>query len=270
MTSQGFAYREVARGTGRRRQCAPERHPDEPEEEEEEDDPFEREMEEELERRANKAREDGGMHPAAAATSSSGAKSARYDDIYFDSDEEEEEGGGQSGQGQNLRSVVADEDLFYDPAEDDENQRFVDELRAGYRGKQTTTSRKKTGQPQQQRHRKAANSDAVLTCPGCFSLLCLDCQRHELYDNQFRAMFVVNCSVATGERLRVPLSKRAARKGGRKRKKGGGGGEQQEAPSVEEGDEETYHPVRCTECSTEVGVYDKDEVYHFFNVMVGH
>jgi hypothetical protein len=32
-------------------------------------------------------------------------------------------------------------------------------------------------------------------------------------------------------------------------------------------DEECFHPVRCSVCNTEVGVYDKDEVYHFFNVL---
>ena len=30
---------------------------------------------------------------------------------------------------------------------------------------------------------------------------------------------------------------------------------------------EHYHPVRCTQCNTEVAVYDKDEVFHFFNVL---
>ena len=33
------------------------------------------------------------------------------------------------------------------------------------------------------------------------------------------------------------------------------------------GGEELYHPVRCQECETEIAVYDKDEVYHFFNVL---
>ena len=28
-----------------------------------------------------------------------------------------------------------------------------------------------------------------------------------------------------------------------------------------------YHPVQCTICSTEVAVYDKDEIFHFFNVL---
>lgn len=36
------------------------------------------------------------------------------------------------------------------------------------------------------------------------------------------------------------------------------------------GGEEIYHPVQCTECSTEVAVFDKDEVYHFFNILASH
>ena len=34
-----------------------------------------------------------------------------------------------------------------------------------------------------------------------------------------------------------------------------------------EGTPELYHPVRCSECNTEVAVFDKDEVFHFFNVL---
>ena len=34
--------------------------------------------------------------------------------------------------------------------------------------------------------------------------------------------------------------------------------------------DEVYHPVFCQHCSTEVAVYDSDEVYHFFNVLTAH
>ena len=42
------------------------------------------------------------------------------------------------------------------------------------------------------RHR-SHRSDAILSCPLCFTTLCIDCQQHDTYDNQFRAMFVMNC-----------------------------------------------------------------------------
>lgn len=33
------------------------------------------------------------------------------------------------------------------------------------------------------------------------------------------------------------------------------------------GEAETYYPVVCSCCGTEVGVQDDDEVVHFFNVI---
>ncbi len=40
---------------------------------------------------------------------------------------------------------------------------------------------------------RSHRSDAILSCPLCFTTLCIDCQQHDTYDNQFRAMFVMNC-----------------------------------------------------------------------------
>ena len=37
---------------------------------------------------------------------------------------------------------------------------------------------------------KPRDSDAVLSCPCCFTIVCMDCQRHDVYKHQFRAMFV--------------------------------------------------------------------------------
>jgi len=34
--------------------------------------------------------------------------------------------------------------------------------------------------------------------------------------------------------------------------------------------DDVYHPVVCSVCNSEVGVYDKDEVYHFFNVLASY
>ena len=31
--------------------------------------------------------------------------------------------------------------------------------------------------------------------------------------------------------------------------------------------EECFHPVLCVGCETELGVYDSEEVYHFYNVV---
>lgn len=67
-------------------------------------------------------------------------------------------------------------------------------------------------------------------------------------------MFVMNCRVDTTELLKQPLKKK-------KRKK-------QNTGAGDSGD--NFHPVKCTECSTVVGVFDNDEVYHFFNVLASY
>ena len=85
-------------------------------------------------------------------------------------------------------------------------------------------------------------------------MLCLDCQRHDLYRTQYRAMFVMNCSVKADTKMKFPVKQ----KGGRKKK-------------VMCTDlEEFYNPVTCDTCNTEVAMYDKDEIYHFFNVVASH
>eukprot|EP00985_Skeletonema_marinoi_P027162 scaffold21860_cov117-Skeletonema_marinoi.AAC.1 len=42
---------------------------------------------------------------------------------------------------------------------------------------------------------KPRTSDAILSCPRCFNVVCMDCQQHERYSNQYRAMFVMNIGV---------------------------------------------------------------------------
>jgi hypothetical protein len=75
-------------------------------------------------------------------------------------------------------------------------------------------------------------SDAILSCPACFSIVCLASQQHELYSNQFRALFVHNCLVAVGK-------------------------------TTEDG----YDPVICAICKTELAFRDQEEVYHFYHVL---
>lgn len=123
------------------------------------------------------------------------------------------------------------------------------------------------------------SSDAVLNCPACMTTLCLDCQRHEKYRTQYRAMFVMNCSVNKEEVLRYKTANK--RKQNRRRNKAqqdpaAAGAEMETDAGLTDvrlagmDEEEIYHPVKCTECSTEVAVYDKDEVYHFFNILASY
>ena len=72
------------------------------------------------------------------------------------------------------RNQPTDDDLLYDPEEDDENSRWVEKQRRSYQP-QTGTSAvgSKKGKV-----RPLPSSDAVLDCPACMTTLCLDCQRY--------------------------------------------------------------------------------------------
>ena len=50
--------------------------------------------------------------------------------------------------------------------------------------------------------RQGRKSDAILSCPGCFTTVCIDCQQHERYENQFRALLVMNCRCVRGSQRR--------------------------------------------------------------------
>ncbi|XP_052205963.1 uncharacterized protein LOC127810488 isoform X2 [Diospyros lotus] len=121
---------------------------------------------------------------------------------------------------------------FYDPDLDDKDEIWV------------------------QKQRKCRSSDAVLSCPACFTTLCLECQRHEKYLTRYRAVFVTNCKIKS-EASGVRNLKR------KRGMKGRGSSHNEAAP----GDGETFKPVCCAVCSTEVGVIDEEEVYHFFDVL---
>jgi E2F-associated phosphoprotein len=78
--------------------------------------------------------------------------------------------------------------------------------------------------------REGRKSDAILSCPGCFAMLCFDCQQHAHDDTLFRAMFVQNCRL------------------------------------LDQGQGELK--VLCDACETEVGSYDEaDELYLFDSVI---
>ena len=71
-------------------------------------------------------------------------------------------------------------------------------------------------------------------------------------------MFVLNCQIVRDEVLKyAPKLDKKSRK--RRRK--------QEEKMAVDALQEDFNPVRCSECNTEVAVYDKDEVFHFFNVL---
>lgn len=152
---------------------------------------------------------------------------------------------------------------------------------------------------------KKPNSDATLNCPCCLTLVCLDCQRHQYYKTQYRAMFVQNCRVDFSKKLihknseekrkMFQLSKRKAKR--RQKKKdvsasvtddincqnnstnakdsldsGNVNGivDQTESELATINDSDLYYAVYCNVCNTQVAVYDVDQVYHFFSVIASH
>lgn len=92
---------------------------------------------------------------------------------------------------------------MYDPNMDDEDQAWIDNIRRQYQTqaqrlffslscyftinrpstllKPFFSSKRSSGS---EAPATASGSDAVLNCPACFTVLCIDCQRHETYKHQ--------------------------------------------------------------------------------------
>mmetsp|Transcript_7187 Transcript_7187/g.10532 ORF Transcript_7187/g.10532 Transcript_7187/m.10532 type:complete len:195 (-) Transcript_7187:77-661(-) len=145
---------------------------------------------------------------------------------------------------------------FYGSEMDDEDEAWVyRNLRGGVEESVTIISQDDNGQPVRKTIKalKPRTSDAVLSCPCCLQTVCMDCQKHERYDNQFRAMFVMNIGVdwekilmySEGEKSLVERT--------------------DETTNGADASDEIYYSVHCGNCKTSVAALDmRDEVYHFF------
>ncbi|QCE08739.1 E2F-associated phosphoprotein [Vigna unguiculata] len=126
----------------------------------------------------------------------------------------------------NSQQTVSDDDEidyttkpeFYDPDLDDKNEQWIHKKRQG------------------------RVSDAVLSCPACFTTLCLECQRHEKYLTQYRAVFVANCKIGNDKVLKQNTSR------SRKRNRGSERFDRNDTNST---NGETFKQVCCSVCSTE-------------------
>ena len=169
-----------------------------------------------------------------------------------------------------------DFDPFYDPEADDEDEKWVQNERIKHLQKRSNNSMLGNAP------KRATLSDAILSCPACMAIVCIDCQRHEFYPNQYRAMFVVNCKVSYDELLHLsPKAKRNKKRRGAKSAKVDEDGsscnilaegmkctkKEINASNFFQLEADNFHPVKCEICTTEVAVYDKDEIYHFFNTI---
>ncbi|TPX62252.1 hypothetical protein PhCBS80983_g00452 [Powellomyces hirtus] len=184
-----------------------------------------------------------------------------YDDAYFDSDSEGDADEASrmtendphriaptTRTGRKRQHVVSNDDLFYDPGADSDDEQWL-------QTRILKTRISKTSLPA---------PSATLACPLCMTPLCHECQQHDLYETQFRAMFFENCVVDHGVQQRFPGPRKKGAHQQRKRKLGGG-----VADDDDDDDDAVFWPVRCEICTTQVGVMDKEEVVHFFNVIAG-
>ncbi|CAJ0576206.1 unnamed protein product, partial [Mesorhabditis spiculigera] len=160
---------------------------------------------------------------------------------------------------ESVKQAKAERPDFYDSDEDEDNERWIADQRR--RSKGQGSSKMKDLNEKQRRAKVDDGSDAVLSCPGCMSLITRDCQRHELYKDQYRAMFVENVEVLD-ELMTIEATGKAKRN---KRKKARKAGVEPEATT-----EDLFYAVVCSVCRTSVGVADLEEVYHFFNVLAGY
>jgi hypothetical protein len=129
---------------------------------------------------------------------------------------------------------------------------------------------------------KPRSSDAILSCPRCFTTVCMDCQEHERYAGQYRAMFVMNIGVDWNKRMvydeamgGLKLASagavgRITAASGSAMQADGEDGEMDEddAPDTIPHDhekDELYYSVHCGYCQHELAVLDMgDEIYYFF------
>ncbi|KAG8560777.1 hypothetical protein GDO81_015126, partial [Engystomops pustulosus] len=136
------------------------------------EDEFEKEMEKELSSTMKTMEGRWQSHGPGASTSAAGtsAEGGRpqqyYDDVYFDSDSDEEgveKGTKQNPKRKTKQKVLTNDDLLYDPQEDDRDQQWVDARRRSY----TNISKPRKSQNQASKQKPLPSSDAILNCPAC-------------------------------------------------------------------------------------------------------
>jgi hypothetical protein len=178
-------------------------------------------------------------------------------------------------------AAAAADDQLYDRNLDEEDEAYVyKHLRGGVeetvtvknQTTDTNTSASTTTAKKQVKIYKPRTSDAVLSCPCCFNIVCMDCQRHTRYTNQFRAMFVMGITVDWHRRLRYEEAQQALvvitdpqqeQQQQQDRPNQVVPPEAEFIPPFHQEDGE-YFAVLCETCKTQVAALDmKEELYHF-------
>ncbi|KAJ1729615.1 hypothetical protein LPJ61_003432 [Coemansia biformis] len=95
-------------------------------------------------------------------------------------------------------------------------------------------------------------TDAVLSCPMCFTQVCFVCQQHVRFPGQYRAHSVVHCRTLSDQLFVF-----------------GTRGRLEPAPDSTPFEGEVFRLVVCAKCGARVGVVDPDGAYHLFHVVTG-
>mmetsp|Transcript_13524 Transcript_13524/g.20571 ORF Transcript_13524/g.20571 Transcript_13524/m.20571 type:complete len:215 (+) Transcript_13524:114-758(+) len=163
-------------------------------------------------------------------------------------------------------TAEGDADQLYCPDMDDTDEAWVHQnlrlnrsevSKSGAKNQASQTGNGRESGQQQQEDITAESerppTDAVLSCPCCFTTVCMDCQRHTKYHDQFRAMFVMNISVNWESNLVFdPSVKLLVHE------------KQNSSQSPIRENQEFYYAVNCINCQTQVAVLDmREELYHF-------
>lgn len=117
------------------------------------------------------------------------------------------------------------------------------------------------------RQRRGRGSDAVLSCPACFTTICLDCQQHEAYPHQFRAVFAMNTATDTAAAGGLPAAGGGPKRVAGKRRAPGAGVAEPTSEGQQRQQQDTFYAVACAECGADVGMRGTDGVYVFFHVL---
>jgi hypothetical protein len=85
------------------------------------------------------------------------------------------------------------------------------------------------------KNKEVSTTQAILSCPGCFCLICEECQRHENQFNRWRSLEAIDCTIGD--------------------------------ETIYDSETTYYRKVFCTNCGTQVGALDEEEIYHFFGIL---
>ncbi|CEF65697.1 E2F-associated phosphoprotein [Strongyloides ratti] len=166
----------------------------------------------------------------------------------------------------NIKSITKDaveSDIdFYCALEDDLNEKWVNDklkkqkgLKCEVEESDKVDSLSNSDDPYEKSDFK---TDAVLSCPSCLTIVCYESQRHETYKNQYRAMFAQSVTIDFDKKLFFPLTGKKI-----------SNTMSTEIPENASMDD-IFYPVNCACCKHQIGVYDNEEVYHFFEVVTGY